>query len=179
MDVCGANHLDPAMRHHSRATHAVAHVRHRIRGRGLGGRRPRRPPQLRPDALRPLLEAGPAKGLHGYPDDLLYGFIDATAAEGFPLVADFNGPAPTGVGGFAVNVIDGVRQNTGLVYLTEEVRDRPNLKISGGVLVDRVLFVGRRTFGVVTADGVEIPAPRLLRARTRGLDARPRHGPAR
>jgi ribulose 1,5-bisphosphate synthetase/thiazole synthase len=24
MDVCGANHLDPAMRHHSRATHAEA-----------------------------------------------------------------------------------------------------------------------------------------------------------
>jgi len=46
MDVCGANHLDPAMRHHSRATHAGAHVRHRHRGRGLGGRRPRRPPQL-------------------------------------------------------------------------------------------------------------------------------------
>ena len=56
-----------------------------------------------------------------------------------------------------VNVIDGVRQNTGLVYLTEEVRNRPNLKISGDVLVDRVLFDQRRAVGVVTAGGAEIP----------------------
>ena len=56
------------------------------------------------------------------------------------MVDDFNGPTPGGVGGYPVNVIDGVRQNTGLVYLTEEVRNRPNLKISGDVLVDRVLF---------------------------------------
>jgi len=62
MDVCGANHLDPAMRHHSRATHAEAHVRHRHRGRGLGGRRPRRPPQLRPDALRPAARGRPGEG---------------------------------------------------------------------------------------------------------------------
>ena len=70
----------------------------------------------------------------------LRGFIDAAVAEGFPVVEDFNGPNPSGVGGYPVNVVDGVRQNTGLVYLTEEVRNRPNLKISGNVLVDRVLF---------------------------------------
>ena len=39
----------------------------------------------------------------------------------------------------------------GLVYLTEEVRNRPNLKISGDVLVDRVLLrpatCGRRCHG--------------------------------
>ena len=46
------------------------------------------------------------------------------------MVEDFNGPNPSGVGGYPVNVIDGVRQNTGIVYLTEEVRNRPNLKIS-------------------------------------------------
>jgi choline dehydrogenase len=74
----------------------------------------------------------------------LRGFIDATVAEGFPVVEDFNGPNPGGVGGYPVNVIDGVRQNTGMVYLTEEVRNRPNLKISGDVLVDRVLFDQRR-----------------------------------
>ena len=96
-------------------------------------------------------------------DDLtpsLRGFVDAAAAEGFPVVADFNGPDPSGVGGYPVNVIDGVRQNTGLVYLTEAVRNRPNLKISGDVLVDRVLFDQRRAIGVVTAGGAEIPAGR-------------------
>jgi choline dehydrogenase len=92
----------------------------------------------------------------------LRGFIHAAAAEGFRRVDDFNGPEPAGVGGYPVNVIDGVRQNVGLVYLTEEVRNRPNLKVSGDVLVDRVLFDGRRATGVVTASGAEIPAGEVI-----------------
>jgi choline dehydrogenase len=92
----------------------------------------------------------------------LRGFIDAAVAEGFPVVEDFNGPNPRGVGGYPVNVVDGVRQNTGLVYLTEEVRNRPNLKISGDVLVDRVLIDQRRAIGVVTASGAEIPAGEVI-----------------
>src|SRR3954453_12398844 len=92
----------------------------------------------------------------------LRGFIDAAAAKGFPVVADFNGPDPSGVGGYPVNVIDGVRQNTGLVYLTEEVRYGPDLEISGNVLVDRVLFDERRATGVVTAGGAEIPAGEVI-----------------
>jgi choline dehydrogenase len=92
----------------------------------------------------------------------LRGFIDAAVAEGFPRVEDFNGPSPSGVGGYPVNVIDGVRQNNGMVYLTEEVRNRPNLKISGDVLVDRVLFEERRAVGVVTASGAEIPAGEVI-----------------
>jgi choline dehydrogenase len=92
----------------------------------------------------------------------LRGFIDAAAAEGFRVVEDFNGPDPSGVGGYPVNVIDEVRQNNGLVYLTEEVRNRPNLEISGDVLVDRVLFDGRRAVGVVTASSAEIPAGEVI-----------------
>jgi choline dehydrogenase len=88
----------------------------------------------------------------------LRGFIDATVAEGYSRTEDFNGPDPGGVGASPVNVVDGVRQNTGLVYLTEEVRNRPNLKISGDVLVDRVLFEGRRAVGIVTASGTQILA---------------------
>ncbi|HWF56249.1 MAG TPA: GMC family oxidoreductase N-terminal domain-containing protein, partial [Solirubrobacteraceae bacterium] len=94
----------------------------------------------------------------------LRGFVDAAVAEGFPLVEDFNGPNPGGVGGLPVNVVDGVRQNTGLVYLTEVVRNRPNLKISGDVLIDRVLFDGHRAVGVVTASGAEIPAGEVILA---------------
>jgi choline dehydrogenase len=78
------------------------------------------------------------------------------------VAEDFNGPSPSGVGGYPVNVIDGVRQNTGMVYLTEEVRNRPNLKISGDVLVDRVLFDQRRATGVVTASGPEIQAGEVI-----------------
>jgi choline dehydrogenase len=94
----------------------------------------------------------------------LRGFVDAAVAEGFPVVDDFNGPNPSGVGGYPVNVIDGVRQNTGMVYLTEEVRNRPNLKISGNVLIDRVLFDGHRAIGVVTASGAELPAGEVILA---------------
>jgi choline dehydrogenase len=83
-------------------------------------------------------------------------------AEGFSRVEDFNGPEPQGVGGYPVNVIDGVRQNTGLVYLTEEVRNRPNLKISGDVLIDRVLFEQGRAVGVATASGAEIRAGEVI-----------------
>jgi choline dehydrogenase len=90
------------------------------------------------------------------------GFIDAAVAEGFRAVDDFNGPDPSGVGGYPVNVVDNVRQNVGLVYLTDEVRNRPNLKISGNVLVDRVLFDQRRATGVVTASGAEIPAGEVI-----------------
>lgn len=98
-------------------------------------------------------------------DDLtpsMQGFINATLAEGFPAVDDFNGPNPAGVGAYPVNVIDGVRQNTGLVYLTAEVRKRPNLTIQGGVMVDRVLFDGGRAVGVITADGAEIRASEVI-----------------
>ncbi len=90
------------------------------------------------------------------------GFIDAAAAEGFARVGDFNGPNPSGAGGYPVNVVDGVRQNTGLVYLTEDVRNRSNLKISGNVVIDRVLFEGRRAVGVLTASGAQIPAREVI-----------------
>jgi choline dehydrogenase len=50
-------------------------------------------------------------------------------------------------------VVDGIRQNTGLTYLTAEVRRRPNLTIRGGVTIDRVLFDGTTATGVLAADG--------------------------
>lgn len=90
------------------------------------------------------------------------GFIDAAVAEGFHAVEDFNGPNPAGVGAYPVNVIDGVRQSTGLVYLTEEVRDRANLEITGGVLVDRVTFDQRRAVGVLTVSGEQIHASEVI-----------------
>ncbi|MFD3461162.1 GMC family oxidoreductase [Nocardia fluminea] len=80
-------------------------------------------------------------------------FVDAAVARGHNRIADFNGPEQHGVGAFAVNVVDGVRQNTALVYLTAEVRARPNLIVHGGVTVDRVLFRATKATGVVTADG--------------------------
>ncbi|MEB8336987.1 GMC family oxidoreductase [Streptomyces endophyticus] len=83
----------------------------------------------------------------------LRGFIEASVAQGHKRVLDFNGAEQNGAGGYPVDVVDGVRQNTGLVYLTAEVRRRPNLTIRGEVNVDRVLFEGTLATGVLAADG--------------------------
>ena len=83
----------------------------------------------------------------------LRGFIEASVAHGFKRIDDFNGADQHGTGADPVNVVDGVRQNTALVYLTAPVRSRPNLAIAGGVNVDRVLLDGKRAVGVLAADG--------------------------
>jgi choline dehydrogenase len=92
----------------------------------------------------------------------LLGFIEASVAHGFKRVHDFNGAEQNGADGYPVDVVDGVRQNTGLVYLTEAVRARPNLTILGDVNVDRVLFDGGRAIGVVAADGVAYRASEVI-----------------
>jgi len=83
----------------------------------------------------------------------LRGFVEAAVAQGFKRVHDFNGAGQNGADGYPLDVVDGVRQNTGLVYLTAEVRRRPNLTIRGDVNVDRVLFDGTTATGVLAADG--------------------------
>ena len=81
------------------------------------------------------------------------GFMAAAVARGFKQVHDFNGAEQDGVGGHSLNVVDGIRQNTAMVYLTAEVRRRPNLTIIGDVTIDRVLFDGTTAAGVAAADG--------------------------
>lgn len=83
----------------------------------------------------------------------LLGFVGACVAQGFKRVHDFNGAEQNGADGYPVDVVNGIRQNTGVAYLTPSARARPNLTIIGGVNVDRVLFDGRRAIGVVAADG--------------------------
>ena len=80
-------------------------------------------------------------------------FIDACLHEGHPLIADFNADVKGGVGILPLNVVDHVRQNTALAYLTPDVRSRANLEIRGEVLVDRVLFESGAAVGAVTVDG--------------------------
>jgi choline dehydrogenase len=92
----------------------------------------------------------------------LKAFIDACVYHGFPRVHDFNGAEQNGVDGVPLNVLDGVRQNTGLAYLTEEVRNRPNLTIIGDVHVDTVRFDGSHATGVVAADGTVYPAGEVI-----------------
>jgi choline dehydrogenase len=83
----------------------------------------------------------------------LLGFVEASVAHGFKRVHDFNGAEQNGADGYPVDVLNGVRQNVGLVYLTAEVRRRPNLAIRGDVNIDRVLFDGTTATGVLAADG--------------------------
>ncbi|MEU9336661.1 GMC family oxidoreductase N-terminal domain-containing protein [Streptomyces sp. NPDC048290] len=83
----------------------------------------------------------------------LKAFIDAAEGLGHPRNDDFNGAGQRGVGGYPVNVVDGVRVNTALAYLTDAVRARPHLVIAGDTEVDQVLFDSTTATGVVTVDG--------------------------
>ena len=79
---------------------------------------------------------------------------------GFPSAPDHNAPGARGISPYAYNGDDERRWSTNDAYL-EPARDRANLRILGGVLVDRVVFDGARAVGVrVIVDG----AVRDLRA---------------
>jgi len=92
----------------------------------------------------------------------LLGFVDAAVATGYKRIGDFNGADQNGAGGYPVDILDGVRQNTGLVYLSDDVRARANLTILGGVNVDRVLLEGSTAVGVVAEDGTTYRAGEVI-----------------
>ena len=71
-------------------------------------------------------------------------------------------PDHFGAGALTMNIVDGTRMNTGISYLTAEVRARPNLAIRGGVLVDRVLFEDNRATGVLLSDGSALSAGEVV-----------------
>ncbi|MBR0872919.1 GMC family oxidoreductase N-terminal domain-containing protein [Bradyrhizobium tropiciagri] len=89
-------------------------------------------------------------------------FVHAAEACGLPRVADFNGADQHGVSPYTLNVVDGRRINTGMAYLTDEVRRRPNLAIMSEAEVDRVIFDGRRATGVRLVSGDTIAAGRVI-----------------
>jgi choline dehydrogenase len=92
----------------------------------------------------------------------LRGFIDASIADGYKLVDDFNGNDPEGVAGCPVNILNGVRQSSAVAYLTDEVRRRPNLTIVGNVVVDKVLFDGITATGVISSTNEFYPAKEVV-----------------
>ncbi|WP_085585700.1 MULTISPECIES: GMC family oxidoreductase [unclassified Pseudomonas] len=89
-------------------------------------------------------------------------FIYATVANGYRMVDDFDGAQANGVGPYPMNIVDGVRVNTGMAYLTDEVRARKNLQIRADSLVDKVLFEGTRATGVQLANGEHLPAGEVI-----------------
>lgn len=83
-------------------------------------------------------------------------FIDATVANGYKVVTDFDGADANGVGPYPMNIVNGVRVNTGMAYLTDEVRARDNLHIRPDSLVDKILFDGKCAIGVQLASGEKL-----------------------
>jgi choline dehydrogenase len=92
----------------------------------------------------------------------LRAFVDGSIAAGFNRIDDFNGPTQHGVGIDPFNVVDGVRQNTGMVYLTTAVRKRPNLTIRGEAQVDRIEFDGKRAARVRLINGETLQAREII-----------------
>jgi len=80
-------------------------------------------------------------------------FIAAAVDNGLAELADFNADKQHGVAPYPMNIIDGKRMNTGMVYLDQRVRDRKNLTLVGDALVDKILFHGNVAGGVRLADG--------------------------
>lgn len=85
-------------------------------------------------------------------------FYYACRAHGFAEIADVNGAHQHGVAVYPLNVVAGVRQNTGMVYLNAQVRARPNLDIAGMATVDKILLGKGRAEGVQLADGARLHA---------------------
>src|SRR5260370_19639819 len=92
-------------------------------------------------------------------------FVEASVAIGLTRISDFNGATQHGVGPYPLNVVDGVRINTGMAYLTAAVRARSNLAIRGDAEVDGVVIEGKRAVCVKLVDGEVLSAgERILAA---------------
>ena len=81
------------------------------------------------------------------PHPLTTAFAQACAELGFPEEPDKNAQGKPGYGPLPVNIVDGVRVNTGIAYINP-TRGRPNLTVQGDTTVRRIRFDGTRATGV-------------------------------
>jgi choline dehydrogenase-like flavoprotein len=79
--------------------------------------------------------------------DVLNAVEKAATEMGIPVTPDFNTGENLGVGYFHVNQKRGVRWSSARAFL-KPVLGRPNLRLETGVLVERLVFHGRRATGV-------------------------------
>src|SRR5258706_15274035 len=89
-------------------------------------------------------------------------FINAAVENGFKEITDFNAGEQHGVGPYPMNIVNGIRMNTGMTYLTDQVQKRTNLTIIGNTIIDKVLFDGTEAYGVQTADGKKFIAENVI-----------------
>ncbi|MCB8883716.1 GMC family oxidoreductase N-terminal domain-containing protein [Acidisoma cellulosilytica] len=74
-------------------------------------------------------------------------WIDAGIGAGYPANADFNGASQEGFGTLQFTIRGGERSGTGRAYL-QPALDRPNLTVTPGVLVTRLIIENGRAVGV-------------------------------
>lgn len=79
-------------------------------------------------------------------------FHDGCVAAGIPKIDDHNGLGAAGVAPWPMNRVGVTRISTLLSHINP-ARQRKNLHIKSGRLVDRVLFEGKHAVGVRLADG--------------------------
>ncbi len=94
--------------------------------------------------------------------DVLDAVRDAAVEMGVPATQNFNTGDNAGVGYFHVNQKRGLRWSSARGFLKPALK-RPNLRLETGVLVEAVLFEGRRATGVRFRQGGE-----TVEARARG-----------
>ncbi|WP_341530459.1 GMC family oxidoreductase N-terminal domain-containing protein [Nostoc sp. UHCC 0302] len=74
-------------------------------------------------------------------------FVEAAVELGYERNPDFNGAQQEGAGLYQLTIKDGKRHSTAAAFLVP-ILDRPNLTVTTGALVTRLLFEGTRTVGV-------------------------------
>ncbi len=94
--------------------------------------------------------------------DVLNAVEKAATEMGIPVTPDFNTGDNFGVGYFHVNQKRGVRWSSARAFL-KPVLGRPNLRLETGVLVEKLVFEGKRCIGVRFRQN-----GRLVEARARG-----------
>jgi choline dehydrogenase len=88
----------------------------------------------------------------GEPHPLCEAFLEAAEQSGIPRTDDFNGPKQEGAGYFQLTAKKGRRWSTAAGYL-KQARHRHNLKVELNALATRILFSGRRAFGIEYRQG--------------------------
>ncbi|MGL5807795.1 MAG: GMC family oxidoreductase [Xenococcaceae cyanobacterium] len=74
-------------------------------------------------------------------------FVDVCVAEGYDRNSDFNAKQQEGAGFYQFTIKDGKRHSAAAAFLVP-ILQRPNLTVTTGALVTRLLFEGKRTVGV-------------------------------
>jgi choline dehydrogenase len=74
-------------------------------------------------------------------------FVEAAIAMGYPHNPDFNGMHQEGAGIYQMTIKDGKRHSAAAAFL-KPILQRPNLTVTMGALVNRLLFEGNRAVGV-------------------------------